>query len=611
MENLLAARELLRTSLQKSDSIAVALEKTGPKIEEINRRFQSLGKCSLIAIEGKIDCVLAPAAAIRKVFRSLCCLEKSLLSDPSSDLFSYLSAVKRLEEGLGFLEKTCGLAVQWMEDAKYIIEKELIPRVDDDRLLLNVENLSKVLRTIQTHAGSARADGGFLSQAFCKLELEFVRILNEISVPFSIHDVSSSFSDRETPSPSIHKLRSIIGRLNASNRLEKCVSLYIQVRSSNARASLRALGLDYLDISISEFDNTEHIEGYVGRWGKHLEFAVKHLFAAEYELCNNIFKETDSDVSMLCFAEIAARSGLYAFFRFGNTVTASKRDPIKLLRVLETFSALSKVRYDFNRLFGGKAFTEIQTLTRDLIKRIVEGACDIFGEISVQVELQHQVPPPPDGGVARLVIFITEYCSWLNREEYRPILTEVIRIHQSWNHEKFSEEENFLKEICKILLATESNLGKWAMAYEDAALSCLFMMNNNFHLYKNLKGTGLGDIMGTSWLREREKCVEYYASAYLRVSWGKLSALLIGKSLKGFSDEFDDLYKKQASWAVPDKCLMEQLRQHLVQTIVPVYRSYLHSSAPSVERQAKYSAESMENMLSSLFQPKLGKYGGI
>lgn len=51
-----------------------------------------------------------------------------------------------------------------------------------------------------------------------------------------------------------------------------------------------------------------------------------------------------------------------------------------LLKLLDIFASLSKLRSDFNRIFGGAACTEIHNLTRDLIKSVIERACEIFWE---------------------------------------------------------------------------------------------------------------------------------------------------------------------------------------------------------------------------------------
>lgn len=361
---------------------------------------------------------------------------------------------------------------------------------------------------------------------------------------------------------------------------------------------------------------------------------MKHLFEAEYKLCIDVFERIGLDVWMGCFAKIAAQAGILAFLQFGKTVTESKKDPIKLLKLLDIFASLNKLRLDFNRLFGGAACAEIQNLTRDLIKRVIEGACEIFWELLVQVELQRQTPPPIDGSVPRLVSFVTEYCNRLLGDDYKPLLTQVLVIQRSWKNEKF-QERLLVNAILEILKAIELNLEAWSKMYEDTILSYLFLMNNHWHLYKHLKGTKIGSLLGDTWLKEHEQYKEYYAAIYLRETWGKLPTLLsreglilfsggratardlVKRRLKKFNETFDEIHKKQSGWVVSDKELREKTWQLIVQAIVPVYRSYMQNYGPLVEQDssstkyAKYTAQSLEKMITSLFLPKPGRFNSF
>ncbi|XP_050216583.1 exocyst complex component EXO70A1 [Mercurialis annua] len=644
-QNLIAATKSLKLSLDKSKALAFALEKTGPRLDEINHRLPSLeaavrpiraDKDALVAVGGHINRAVGPAAAVLKVFDAVHGLEKSLLSDPKNDLPGYLSVLKRLEEALRFLGDNCGLAIQWLEDIVEYLEDN---SVADERYLSNLKKSLKSLRDLQNEDQKASLDGGLLDASLDKLEGEFRRLLTEHSVPLPM-SAPSALGQQAVIAPSplpvsvIQKMQAILGRLIANNRLEKCITIYVEVRGSNVRASLQALDLDYLEISIAEFNNVQSIEGYIAQWGRHLEFAVKHLFEAEYKLCNDVFERIGLDVWMGCFAKISAQAGMLAFLQFGKTVTESKKDPVKLLKLLDIFTSLNKLRLDFNRLFGGTACMEIQNLTRDLIKRVIDGAAEIFWELLLQVELQRQIPPPLDGGVPRLVSFITDYCNKLIGDDYKPILTQVLVIHRSWKHERF-QERLLITEVLNIIKAIELNLETWTKAYDDTVLSSLFAMNNHYHLYKHLKGTKLGNLLGDSWLREHEQYKDYYATIFLRDSWGKLPGHLsreglilfsggratardlVKKRLKTFNEALDEMYKKQSNWVMPERDLREKTCQMIVQSVVPVYRSYMQNYGPLVEQDgssskyAKYSVQTLEQMLASLFQPRPMRYGSF
>ncbi|KAL5977902.1 hypothetical protein ACLOJK_036925 [Asimina triloba] len=642
LESLVAARKSLKLSLEKSKALGFALEKAGPRLDEIHQRLPSLEaavrpiraqKEALAAVGGHIDRAVGPAAAVLKVFDAVHGLEKSLLSDPRSDLGGYLSVLKRLEEALRFLADNCQLAIQWLEDIVEYLEDNAVA---DDRYLSNLKRSLATLKELHSDEERARLDGGLLEAALVKLENEFRRLLLENSVPLPMASAAAEQQPCIAPSPLpvaiIQKLQLILERLTANGLLESCISIYVDVRSANVKASLQPLDLDYLEISSSEFNDVQSIEGYIAQWGKHLEFAVKHLYEAEYRLCNDVFERMGPDMWMGIFSKITAQAGILAFLQFGKTVAESKKDPIKLLKLLDIFASLNKLRLDFNRLFGGKACAEIQTTTRDLIKAVIEGACEIFWELLVQVELQRETPPPPNGSVPRLLSFITDYCNRLLGDDYRPILTQVLVIYRSWKKERF-QERLLTEAVLNIIKALELNLDSWNKMYKDPTLSYLFMMNNRWHFYTSLKGTKLGDLLGEAWLLDQERYKEYFATMYLRESWGTLPAHLsreglilfsggratardlVKKRLKSFNEAFDEMYKKQSNWVVSDKDLREKMCQMVVQTVVPVYRSYMQNYGPLVEQDAsaskyaKYTVQTLEDMLSSLFQQKLVKYG--
>ena len=642
-QNLVAARTLLRTSLEKSITLASALEKTGPRLEEIKQRLPSLEaavhplrarKWCISAVGGHISRAVGPATAVLKVFDAIHGLEKSLRRDPSSDLHGYLLAVKRLEEAFRFLAENCGLAIKWLEDVvEFLKDKDkdkdnaaaAVVVGDDDRYLSNVIKCTKILKELQANEERARLDGGILSVAYDKLEAEFGRILRENSLPLPIVSSESSIVATSSFSVSvIQKLQVVIERLSANNRLESCVSTYIDVRTSNVRECLEPLGLDYLEMSVFEFDNLEETDSRIDKWSKDLTYYMNNLLEIEYELCDEVFKNNGSNVSVDCFVRIATESGFLDFIRFGNTVAESKKDAVKLFKLLKIFHTLNELRLDFNRLFGGKSCNGIQTPTRNLVKEVIHGACEIFWEILPQVEVHRGTSPPLNGGVPRLVSFVHVYCNQLLEDDFRPTMIQILEIHQNWQHQRF-REGILREEVCNIMEAIRLNIDAWSKSYEDASLSYIFLINNHSHLYKALKGTSLGDLVGESQLREHEKKKDHYTSIYLRENWGFLPNLLgdedetlfsnerqVKKKMKAFHEVLDGTYKKQSNWVVADESLRKRICKLVVDKIVPVYKSYIHKYGDLIEQDGSkyvniYSEEGLVNMLSSMFRPRVRK----
>ncbi|XLU53290.1 hypothetical protein S245_047938, partial [Arachis hypogaea] len=260
-------------------------------------------------------------------------------------------------------------------------------------------------------------------------------------------------------------------------------------------------------------------------------------------------------------------------------------------------------------------------------------SCRVFEKIgreaSTELKLQRPSSPPRDSDVPRLVSFVTDYCNQLLNDTYLPHLKKVLEIHLSWRNETY-EEGIVFTQIYDTIKEVAVTLDSWSKAYEDITLSYIFMINNHCHFY-NLRGTILGDMMGDTWLGAHEQYKDYYAALYLRNSCGKLLSIIVqkdllssslssqdlGKRLHAFNVAFDERYKKESSWTICVEALRKNICKHLVECIVPIYKAYVKNYNLSIENEGmvvkhiKYTAESLENKIWSLFQPKLKKNGSV
>jgi exocyst complex protein 7 len=640
-DNIEAFRKFLNSSLETSKAISSALDESGSRLKLLNRRFLSM-QASLRPIsmqnlpfsdvEHGLDSVLCTVSAVHKVFQCVNHLEHSLSADASYDLLTYVSNTKKLEEALKLLTDNCKLATSWLKSVFEFLQKKTTISTNEV-YLLNIKKSFRILQELQAIEDDARLDGGILSIALDKLEIAFHKLLMENFMPLPLVSLTSQINQQNNvaeqglkfPSSLTGKLQVTAERLNANNRLDKCQTMYVEVRGTNARRSLKTLDLSYLETSAAEFEVAHGMENCIDQWGKHLELIVKKLLEVEYKLCTIVFEKIGSKAWISCFAKIAIESRIFSFIKFGKVVTEKKNDPFKLLNLLSMFKILNGLRLKFNQLFRGEACEEIRIVTKDLITRVVNGASEIFLQLSEQVKLQRPTCPPSDCTVPKLVSFVTDYCNKLLSDEYKPHLNKVLEIYLSWRNEKY-EEGIFVTQIYSIIKEVAVNLDNWSKAYEDINLSYFFMMNNHCHFY-NLKGTLVGNMMGDSWLRSHEQYKEYYASLYLRNTWGNLKNILVvsssmtcqdlAKRINAFTLAFDERYKKQCNLIIYDEILRESVCKHLVEGIIPIYKVYLKNYILALEsddamvdnRSIKYTAQSLENRIWSMFQPKLRKHG--
>ncbi|WCJ28537.1 exocyst subunit exo70 family protein G1 [Euphorbia peplus] len=478
--------------------------------------------------------------------------------------------------------------------------------VSNDMYFAKINMCLRILKRLKVTGERARLGGGILADAFQKLEEEFKNLV--------VGNCSSPL-----PAAVTQKLKAILTKLNANNMISDCLSAYAEIQSTKVRASLEGLDLSYVNLSVTESDDVQDIQGFINEWCKHLEFSVKYVFKAEYELCKEVFEKVGSDIWMGCFAKIVKQSGISHLLQFGVNLTKCKSDPVKLLKLLDVFECLDQLRSEFNWLFAGEECMEIRNLTRELMKKVVNGACEIFFELPVQVKMQRQSSSPLDGSVPQLVSFVTDYCNYLLDDDYKPLLIKILTIHQTWKNEEYEDTKLFnninliVKEICL-------NLDTWSNAYQDRPLSYLFMMNNHFH-FGNLGDTKLGILMGDSWIDAHNQYKDYYMKLYLKETWGKILEILgrdqdltceiTVKRLKAFNEALDKMYEKQSKWVVPDEKVRLKLCEVGTQAFLPFYREWLKNYGHLGEQEVKYTVQGLASMLSSLFQPKIRMHGAI
>ncbi|KAF8047787.1 hypothetical protein N665_2828s0001 [Sinapis alba] len=605
LERLKAMRSLLKSEMEKSETLSLVLEKTGSKLQEIN--------CTLLSLKADVKVerwrsspfsdhirhTIAPISAVLRVFTTVQELERSLMS--CNEVLGYVSDVNRLGEALKLLSSTCVLALNWLEDTIQFLSENGMP--EDHPCSLRFKTSIKLLRELQMTEARAYLSGGSLCTALENLETEFKRILE----------------DEVLSESNLRKLQAIIKRLDAH-----CVPSYIKIRT---RVIQKRFENEYLHKTITEADNVQDTEGDIDQWRLDMERSVKEIYEFESKLCYEVFEDVgeEHDVPLRCFGAIASSSGLLELLRFGSRISKYKKSPPKLLKLLDCFSTMDNIRVEFNRLFRGELCSDIRRETRELISNLVHGVCEIFWELPCQVELQRPNRPPLDGGVPKLVSVVTEYCNKLLGDKNNPVLSKILEIDLGWKKEKY-QEEILTGHIYNILREIALNLDAWSSSNKETALSYIFMMNNHCH-FCDLRDTHLGKMMGESWLNAHEQYRDYYAALYVKESWGKLLSLLnikaqpakrkrareaIKRTLQAFAEGFDEIYSRQAHWVVEDEKLRWKICQAVVRTVVPRYKSYLQSyimllveeDPMSPGKDLSYTPKGLEMKLNTMFQSK-------
>lgn len=143
-KQLIAARQALCESLEKTRELGVALSKSDTKLRSISGRLQPIQQAMGPLLDrtenarhfaSQIEGALAPARAVLKKFEDLRALEVTLMREPKDNLEAYLLAVQSLDECLSFIKQNSGSATKLLQDAaENVVRKDAVGKARGLRL---------------------------------------------------------------------------------------------------------------------------------------------------------------------------------------------------------------------------------------------------------------------------------------------------------------------------------------------------------------------------------------------------------------------------------------------------------------------------------------------
>ncbi|KAJ6971533.1 hypothetical protein NC653_032141 [Populus alba x Populus x berolinensis] len=276
----------------------------------------------------------------------------------------------------------------------------------------------------------------------------------------------------------IEVLRRISETLAVNDCLDICIDIYVKVRYLRAAKALMRLNPDYLKTyTPEEIDEMEWgtLETAISLWIQHFELALRTVFVSEKKLSNQILGGIlDGAVWLECFVKIADKI-MAVFFRFGEGVARSNKEPQKLFKLLDMFDSLEKLKTEFSEIFEGEAGADICTRFRELEKLLVHSSSKVFWEFGLQIEGNSDgFPPPQDGSVPKLVRYAINYLKYLASETYSAPMAKVLLTEKIWKAGILSKpepEENLLRDaIINIMEALQRNVESKKLRYKDRIL---------------------------------------------------------------------------------------------------------------------------------------------
>lgn len=432
----------------------------------------------------------------------------------------------------------------------------------------------------------------------------------------------------------IPDLRCIANLLFASNYVQECSNAYIIVRRDALDECLFILEMERLSIEDVLKMEWGTLNSKIKRWIWAVKIFVRVYLASEKWLSDQIFGEGEP-VGLACFVD-ASKASILQLLNFGEAMSIGPHQPEKLFRVLDMYEVLADLMPDIDALYTDEVGSSVKIECHEVLKRLGDCVRATFLEFENAIATNASSTPFVGGGIHPLTKYVMNYLRTLT--DYSDILNLLLKdqededvISLSPDMSPGTEEDSrsqgspsrvssmalHFRSIASIL---ESNLEEKSRLYKEFSLQHLFLMNNVHYMAEKVKGSELRLIYGDEWIRKHNWKFQQHAMKYERASWSSIlnllkdegihlpgsnsvSKSLLKEKLRSFYLGFEDVYRIQTAWIIPDIQLRDDLRISISLKVIQAYRTFVgrHNSHIS-DKNIKYTADDLENYLMDFFE---------
>lgn len=425
----------------------------------------------------------------------------------------------------------------------------------------------------------------------------------------------------------VSELKEIAERMIRSGYEKECVQAYSNIRRDALDECLVFLGVEKLSIEEVQRIEWSCLDEKMKKWNQAIKIAVRVLLTGEKRLCDSIFGESDS-IREVCFNE-TVKGCVTQLLIFAEAVAIGKRSSEKLFRILDMYDALSDV---FPELQGMVSDEFVCSEVKGVLAALGGAAKGTFAEFENAVQSEASKKPMQGGEIHPLTRYVMNYVKLL--VDYSQTLNHLLEDDDIDENGLRGQGENLedmppvARRLLLLLTTLESNIKEKARLYEDVGMQFIFLMNNILYIVQKVKDSELRNLLGDNWVRKRRGQVRQYATSYLRASWSRAlsclkdegigggssnaSKVALKERFKSFNLCFEEIYRVQTAWRVPDPQLREELRISISEKVIPAYRSFMGRFRSQLEsgrhagKYIKYTPEDLEGYVLDLFEGSPG-----
>ncbi|XP_057805044.1 exocyst complex component EXO70E2-like [Salvia miltiorrhiza] len=366
-------------------------------------------------------------------------------------------------------------------------------------------------------------------------------------------------------------------------------------------------------LSIEDVQQMEwkHLNSRIRKW----RVAMRRIIGVYLGSAKRLFDQVLGDyghISSACLLE-ASRGPLFCLLNFGNAVSIGPHGPEWLYCLLDMYEVVADLVQDLDALFPQETESLIRIEFHELLSQLRESVRVVLKELGNCIAACPSTTPFQNGGIHPLTKYVVNYI--LCFAEYEDTVHLLLQDPQH-DRERGDEEQStdvvvdpnptcalamYLQSLTSILEAT---LDKKSSLYRDPSLKHIFLMNNIHYTVEKIKNSKVSHYFGDDWIKKHFVKFRQHAMYYQRTTWSSLLTFLrddgkVGKATlkarcQDFTAAFEDLYKSQTRWVVPDPQLREDVRISASKTVIQAYRNFVNKIINSIgEKHIKYTEQEL------------------
>ncbi|KAH7656705.1 Exocyst complex component Exo70 protein [Dioscorea alata] len=422
------------------------------------------------------------------------------------------------------------------------------------------------------------------------------------------------------PPGTVADLHSIATRMVAAGFAKECAHIYALSRRDFLDESVSRLGIRARTSEELQATPWGELEDEIARWVRAMSVAVRILFPSERRLCDKVFAGL-SQAADLAFAE-ACRGTAIQLLGFADAVAVVSRAPERLFKVLDMYEAVRDLIPEIESLFSDQYSSFLRSEAFAIWKGLGAAIRGIFMELENLIRRDPAKASVPGGGLHPITRYVMNYlrAACASRRTLEQVMDDDGGSGLATT-DLDRPSSSLAVQIAWIMEVLQSNLEAKSKVYKDPSLSLVFLMNNGRYISQKARDGELGALLGEEWARREAARLRRWMTEYQRMAWGKVVAVLktdgpggggSGKAMRErlrlFNGYFEDVWREQRGWVVPDERLREELREAAVGMVVPAYEGFLGrlrvvEGGRGVEKQLlMFSVGDVETRIGDLFQ---------